>query len=341
MRRILSCVLVVLVISPLAGAQQKKVVITTAGTYYSPLGEKEIAELRAAAPGVRLVAPARDQLFTELADADGIIGTIDAKILQAAPKLQWVQVGSAGVERYLTPEFKSSRVTLTNCKILQGPEIADHAFALLLALSRELNRSIPRRTQEEWTTRAYNPIELQGKTAVIVGVGGIGTQIAVRASAFGMRVIGVDPKDQPYVPFLQKSVPPDRLDAVLPEADVVFVSAPHTTLTEKMFGERQFGLMKKGSYFIAVSRGALYDGEALAKVIESKRLAGAGLDVTNPEPLPKGHPLWKFENVIITPHIAGRSDGENRRYIELYKENLRRFAAGETLLNIVDKQKGY
>jgi phosphoglycerate dehydrogenase-like enzyme len=172
-------------------------------------------------------------------------------------------------------------------------------------------------------------------------VGGIGSQIAVRAQAFGMRVIGVDPRDMPYVPFLQKSVPPDRLDAVLPEADVVFVSAPSTPQTEKMFGASQFGLMKKNSYFIVVSRGKLYDAAALANALETRRLAGAGLDVTDPEPLPKGHPLWKFENVVITPHIAGRSDGENARYVALYKENLRRFAAGEPLLNVVDKEKGY
>lgn len=341
MRRILSTAFVLFLAAVFATAQQKKVVITSSGTYYSPLSDKEIAELQAAAPDIKLVAPTKERLTAELADADGIIGTISPELVQAAPKLQWVQVGVAGVERYLTPELKSSNITLTNCKILQGPEIADHAFALLLALTRELHRSIPRRAQEEWSTRAYNPIELQGKTTVVVGVGGIGTQIAVRASAFGMRVIGVDPKDLPYVPFLQKSVPPDRLDAVLPEADVVFVSAPRSGQTEKMFGVQQFGLMRKGSYFIVVSRGALYDGEALAKAIESNHLAGAGLDVTEPEPLPKGHPLWKFENVIITPHIAGRSDGEHRRYMELFTENLRRFAAGKTLLNIVDKQKGY
>jgi phosphoglycerate dehydrogenase-like enzyme len=156
-----------------------------------------------------------------------------------------------------------------------------------------------------------------------------------------MKVIGVDPKDIPYLPFLERTVPPDRLDSVLPEADVVFVSAPHTRGSEKMIGARQFGLMKKGGYFIVVSRGKLYDGMALAQALEMKQLAGAGLDVTDPEPLPKGHPLWKFENVIITPHIAGRSDGEDPRYIALFKENLRRFAAGEPLLHVVDKQKGY
>lgn len=341
MKKIVHVALALFGAALLAPAQTKKVVLTGPGTAYAPFGPEEVAELRAAAPAVNLVPYDKERMMAEVVDADGVIGAITPEIIRVAKKLKWVQVGSAGVERFLTPELKNSRIVLTNCKIVQGPEIADHAFALLLALTRELNRSIPRRTQEEWTTRDYRPIELFGKTAVVVGVGGIGTQIAVRAQAFGMRVIGVDPRDMPYVPFLQKSVPPDRLDTVLPEADVVFVSAPSTPQTEKMFGARQFGLMKKNSYFIVVSRGKLYDAGALANALETKRLAGAGVDVTEPEPLPKGHPLWKFENVVITPHIAGRSDGENARYLALYKENLRRFAAGEPLLNVVDKEKGY
>ncbi len=341
MKRIILVALLVLSNTLVLSAQQKKVVLTSRGPYYSPLGTAELSELRAAAPNINLVVPEKDRIMEELADADGILGTINPEMIRVAKKLKWVQVGSAGVERYLTPDLVNSNITLTNCKIVQGPEIADHAFAMLLALTRELHRIIPSRTKEEWVQRQYNPIELQGRTAVVIGVGGIGTQIAVRADAFGMKVIGVDPKDIPYMPFLERCVPPDRLDAVLPEADVVFVAAPHTKQSEGMIGAKQFGLMKKNSYFIAVSRGKLYDGAALVDALETKHLAGAGLDVTDPEPLPKGHPLWKFENVIITPHIAGRSDGEHERYIALYKENLRRFAAGEPLLNVVDKQKGY
>jgi phosphoglycerate dehydrogenase-like enzyme len=176
---------------------------------------------------------------------------------------------------------------------------------------------------------------------VILGVGGIGTQIAFRAWAHGMKVIGVDPEDIPYMPVLTRVVKPDQLDDVLPEADVVFVSAPHTPLSHKMLGPRQFEKMKKGSYFIAVSRGAIYDMNALVKGIESKQLAGAGVDVTDPEPLPKGHPLWKFDNVIITPHIAGRSDKDHARMIGTVRENIRRFAEGKPLINVVDKEKGY
>ena len=156
-----------------------------------------------------------------------------------------------------------------------------------------------------------------------------------------MRVIGVDPKEIPLNPYVEKMVFPDRIDSVIPEADVVFVSAPHTPQSEGMLGAKQFELMKKGAYFIAVSRGKLYDTNALVKAIDSRHLAGAGLDVTNPEPLPKGHPLWNFENVIITPHMAGQSDNVNTRRMALIKENIGRFVRGEPLMNVVDKAKGY
>jgi len=332
---LLACALVA------SAGEKKKVVLLGPGTYYNPIGAAEIKDFEAYAPGVRIVAPDPAHLMEELADADGALGQITPEMLKAAKKLQWVQVFSAGVEPYVFPEMVSRQVTLTNCKITQAPEIADHAFAMLLSITRELYRIIPRRTQEEWTTRSYSPLELRGKTAVIIGVGGIGTEIAVRAWAFGMKVIGVDPKDISPTPMVAYTVRPDRLDEVLPEADVVFVAAPHTRESEKMVGAKQFSLIKKGGYFICVSRGKLYDAMALAQALESKHLAGAGLDVTDPEPLPKGHPLWKMENVIITPHIAGRSDGERARYLVLFRENLRRFGAGEPLIYVVDKQKGY
>ncbi|MFB3828752.1 MAG: D-2-hydroxyacid dehydrogenase [Bryobacteraceae bacterium] len=332
--------LIALACAALAYGQPKKVVFTASGTQSSP-NEKEMADLRAAAPGITLVPYNEATVMGDIADADGIIGNVTPEMVRAAKKLKWVQVGSAGVERYLFPELKDSNIVLTNCKILQGPEIADHAFALLLSLTRELHRIIPRRTAEEWQPRAYRPLELRGKNAVVVGVGGIGTQIAIRAAAFGMTVTGVDLRELPYTPFLTRTVPPDRLDTVLPSADVLFLAAPETLLTRGMIGARQFALMKPGAYFIAVSRGRLYDAGALAEAIAGKRLAGAGIDVMDPEPLPKGHPLWKFENVVITPHIAGRSDGEHARYLELFAENLKRFAAGEPLLHVVDKQAGY
>ena len=301
----------------------------------------EVRELQEAAPGVTIVPVGTKELPVQVADADAILGIIDPALIRAGRKLRWVQVFSAGVETVISPELQNSPITLTNAKIIQGTNVSDHAFALLLALTRELYRAIPSRAREEWDGSKYSSLELAGKTAVVIGVGGLGTQIAQRAHAFGMKVIGVDPRDVPLNMFLSKVVPPDRLDAVLPLADVVFLSAPHTPESEGIMGRRQFELMKKGSYFIGISRGKLYDINALVKALDEKRLAGAGVDVTDPEPLPKGHPLWKFENVVITPHVAGQSDTLQARRMELIKENVRRFAAGEHLLNVVDKKKGY
>lgn len=315
-------------------AQSFKIVVTG-------MPPEAIREFQAVSPQVKFVSAGQDQLLKEIVDADAIFGTISPELFHAGHKLKWVQTYSAGVETYRFPDFIHSDCILTNCKIIQGPEIADHALALLLALTRDLNQIIPNRSKEEWARGNYHPIELRGKTAVVIGVGGIGSQIAQRASAFGMKVIGVDPKDIPLNPYVSKMVYPDQLNSVLPQADVVFVSAPHTPQSEGMMGAKQFELMKKGSYFIAVSRGKLYDTQALVKALDERRLAGAGMDVTNPEPLPKGHALWKFDNVIITPHMATLSDGVNDRRMELIKENISRFVKGEPMLNVVDKVKGY
>jgi phosphoglycerate dehydrogenase-like enzyme len=321
-------------ILPAAG-QQKKIVVFG-------MDPEAIREFRSVSPNVTVEAAAKgDDVYVQVADADAIFGTINPRLLAAAKKLKWVQSYSAGVEAFCFPEFVASPVVLTNGRIIQGPEISDHALSMLLALTRDLYRIIPKRASEEWVPRQYHPIELRGKTAVIIGVGGIGSQIAQKAHAFGMTVIGVDPKEMPLNPYVSRMVFPDRLDSVLPEADVVFISAPLTRESQGMMGPHQFEILKRGAYFIAVSRGRLYSTEALVKALDEKRLAGAGLDVTNPEPLPKGHPLWRFENVIITPHIAGQSDGIEPRRIGLIKDNIARFLKGETLINVVDKQKGY
>jgi len=239
-------------------------------------------------------------------------------------------------------DLRDSAIVLTNNKVVQGPEIADHAMALLLSLSRRIPRFIAEREHADSSGReSYDGIELNGKTAVVIGVGGIGTQIAIRAHAFGMDVIGVDPEDKPFMPFIRKMVKPDQLDTVLPMANVVFVSAPHTPASNKMMGSREFDLMKPNSYFIAVSRGALYDMNALVRSLDSKRLAGAGVDVTDPEPLPEAHPLRGFKNAIITPHVAGQSDQIQGRILAVIRENIARFADGRPLVNVVDKQKGY
>jgi phosphoglycerate dehydrogenase-like enzyme len=337
MNRVIFAIAAVFLSSFLVSAQDKKILVTGIAATIIP-------ELQSIAPNTKFEVIEPNRFMQQAVDADAIVGTIapvSPELLHVAKKLKWVHSYGAGVEKFMNPEFVKSDVILTNGKIVQGPEIADHALALLLSLTRDLYRVIPKRTSEQWGKGGFQAIELRGKTAVVIGVGGIGSQIAQRAAAFGMTVIGVDPKDMPLNPNVSRFVSPDQLDSVLPSADVVFVSAPHTPRSEGMMGRRQFELMKKNSYFIAVSRGKLYNTEALVKALDEKRLAGAGLDVTDPEPLPAGHPLWKFENVVITPHVATVSDGIAGRMRELTLDNVARFTKGQPLRNVVDKQKGY
>jgi phosphoglycerate dehydrogenase-like enzyme len=314
---------------------KKKIVITG-------LPDSAVAELKKSAPSnVSILAPAPNEVVSEIANADALIATqLTRAELQAAKQLKWVHIMNSGVES-VAPVFKDTDIVLTNLKVVLGPEVADHAMALLLALTRGLNQIIPAKGRWEMPRNLNQLTDLRGKTAVIVGVGGVGTQIAERANGFGMVVIGVDPKDAAPSPVIKQMVKPNQLDAVLPQADVVFITVPETDATKGMIGSAQFREMKRGAYFIAVSRGTIYSTDALVEALANHQLAGAGLDVTNPEPLPANHPLWKFENVVITPHIAGASDVSLSRVIEMLKENIRRFSAGEPLLNVVDKEKGY
>ncbi|MGH9720763.1 MAG: D-2-hydroxyacid dehydrogenase [Bryobacteraceae bacterium] len=337
-----SVVVAILSFATLVAGAERKIVITGADRQAWAFNDRAMREYRAAAKDVNFVmATSPADLAREITDADAVIGGIARDLFPKARKLKWVQSYSAGVEDYNWKEFVESDVVLTNCKIVQGPNIADHAMAMLLALTRGLNRYIPGKVKEEWDRGGEGLQELQDMTAVIIGVGGIGSQIAQRAHGFGMKVIGVDPKDMPPSLNVSRMVYPYQLDTVLPLADVVFVAAPLTSESRRMVGQRQFDLMKRNSYFIAVSRGGLYDTNALMKALDGKRLAGAGLDVTDPEPLPKGHALWKFPNVVITPHVAGTSPGSHNRRVGVIRENILRFARGEPLINVVDKRKGY
>ena len=327
-----------LLASALCGAQTLKIVVAGQNA-------ETIADWQTASDKVKLVRVTSDTAMSEIADADAYIGNIRPELVEAGKKLRWVQTLSAGVEQVLhksgSDALADSDIVLTNNQIVQGPEIADHAMAFLLTLTRFLPTYLKRQADENWQARPYELFELNGKNALVIGMGGIGLQIAIRAWAHGMKVVGVDPEDIAYLPYVDSIVKPDMLDSVIGDADVVFMAAPHTPESHRMIGPSQFESMKDGAYFIAVSRGGTYDLGSLVKALDSKKLAGAGVDVTDPEPLPKGHALWKFENVIITPHIAGRSDMDRGRMLGVVKSNIRRFADGLRLINVVDKQKGY
>ncbi len=265
--------------------------------------------------------------------------------MEAAGKLKWVHIFSAGIEKYTDlPKLRDDSVTITNLKIYQAPEIADHAFALLLGLTRNMPGFTRAQDESNWNKgrgTALPLVELRGKSMLVIGYGGIGLQVAERARAFGMDVFAIDVNDIPLTRTLDGSGKPDELDEFLGKADVVVSCVPITPETDGMIGEEQFAKMRKGAYFINVSRGKVVDTGALVKALQDGKLAGAGLDVVDPEPLPAENPLWKMENVIITPHVAGVSDARTDRQDELIADNLERFAKGLDLKNRVSAKKGY
>jgi len=296
-----------------------------------------LAELKRVAPKIEFI-PARtaEDAAKAVEDADAVIGFCTPDLVKAGKSLRWIHVGHAGVDKELSPDLVESKIVLTNGERLHGPNVADQAFALLLALSRGLRDARP-----EETRTAARFQELNGKTMVLIGLGGIGTEISRRAKAFGMRVLAVDPKQTERPAFVFSLVRPDALPDLLPKADVLVLACPLTAETRGMIGETQLQKMKKSAFLINVAHGGIVQTPALVEALEKKQLAGAGLDVTEPEALEEDHPLRKMPNVVLSSHVAGQSPGATARQWRLMRENLRRFVAGEPLLCVVDKQKGY
>ncbi|MGJ8725387.1 MAG: D-2-hydroxyacid dehydrogenase [Roseibacillus sp.] len=317
-------------------------------TYFAgSMPKEDQAELARVAPNVRIITGlSGKEALARAEEADAI----DAKyanpeFLAKATKLRWVQVQSAGVDRYISikPLMENDDIVLSNFRAVHGPSIADHAMAMLLSLTRNLDFYAAAQREGKWK-RGQSPkktIALEGKTMLVVGLGGIGSEIAQRAHGCGMRVIGTRRSDTPSADYIERVGKPDELLEMLPEADVVALAVPLVPATENLLNAKAFAAMKQGSYLINIARGKVVNTEAMMEALKSGQLAGAGLDVTEPEPLPEGHPLWSIPNVIITPHIAGKSEVTNQRRSALTVENLRRFGAGEPLLNVVDKEAGY
>jgi phosphoglycerate dehydrogenase-like enzyme/glyoxylase-like metal-dependent hydrolase (beta-lactamase superfamily II) len=308
---------------------------------------QERSAFKQVAPNVEiLVAKDKEEALRLAPEVHGCAGNfISADFVRAAKNLRWVQQFSAGVEQIaFIPEFQANeQIVLTNMKTMFAPPIADHVMGMLLSLYRSLPHYQDLMKAGSWGKGEEAPFqgELLGKTMLVVGLGGNGGETARRAHAFGMRVLATDPKDMAVPVFVARLEKPDKLDALLPAADVVVLAAPLTPETQALFGANRFALMKEGAVLINIARGKMLDTGALLAALQSKRLRGAGLDVTDPEPLPPEHALWKLPNVIVTPHVSGQSPGTKLRVRQLFLENLKRFAAGEPLLNVVDKKAGY
>lgn len=262
------------------------------------------------------------------------------QLLQLAPNLKWVYTPSAGIE-YMNVELLQARgVILTNAAGVHGIPIAEFVMMYILTHMKKtaLLMSFPRDAWE--ATERTKLDELYGKTMAIIGLGGIGQETAKRASAFGMRVIGSRRRPQP-TPWVDEVVSDEAWRSLLPHADVVVLSTPLTERTRGMFDADAFALMKPDAYLINVARGNVIDTNALIEALQSKRIAGAGLDVQPEEPLPPTHPLWDAPNVWITPHISASSPKTRQRMTELFIDNLNRFLYQQPMVNVVDFTEGY
>jgi phosphoglycerate dehydrogenase-like enzyme len=277
--------------------------------------------------------------------ADAVLGFCTPEILAAGRELRWVQAYSAGVEACVAiPELVERDILLTNMQRVAGPVMAEHVIAMMFAFARGLDFYIPERLQHRWTESlpaTSRMSTLEGKTVLVVGLGGIGTEVARRAHALGMQVDAIRASGRNGPDYVREVGLPADLGPFATRADYIVNTTPLTPETRHLFDARFFERVRPGTYFFNVGRGGSVDQDALVAALKSGRLGGAGLDVTDPEPLPPGHALWSLPNVILTPHVSVRSDLGNSARFEFVRENLRRYVAGEKMLSVVDPRKGY
>jgi phosphoglycerate dehydrogenase-like enzyme len=305
-----------------------------------------VPRLQAAAPGVELLlAKDMTEAVKVARHADAALGFCSAELLAAGPDIRWIQSYSAGVERCVAvPALRERDILLTNMQRVAGPVMAEHVMAMMLAFARGLQFFIPERMAARWTRELPPPnrmLTLEGKTVLVVGLGGIGGEVAKRAHALGMRVIATRASGREGPAFVSYVGLPDELLKLAAEADFVVNTTPLTPATTGLFDAKFFAAVKPGAFFVNVGRGRSVVQPDLIAALKSGRLAGAGLDVTDPEPLPADDPLWKLPNVIITPHVSADSDLGDEVRFAIGVENLRRYVAGERMLSVVDVAKGY
>lgn len=304
-----------------------------------------VGELERLYPAVRFIVPANRAAVREIMpEVDGMIGVPSDEELRLASRLRWIQSSGAGVEWiWSLPTLPASPVVVTNLRGAHAITIAEHAFGFLLTMTRGLRLFEEYQERQEWARGQVNDRlrGIKGLTMGIVGFGNIGRAIARRAAGFEMNLLAVDANAVPASDGVAEVWPLRRLNDLCQATDVLAIAAPITPETRGMIGAEQIGLLKRGSYLLAMSRGGIVDEPALIAALTSGHLAGAGLDVTATEPLPPGDPLWKAPNVIITPHNSPTSQLTNDLVWSMFSENLQRFIQDQPLINIVDKHRGY
>ncbi len=305
----------------------------------------DLSSLADGTPGVEFVlAESAEEALQHVSDVDAMIGFCAPELIDAAKNLVWVQIYWAGVERCLSVEdLADGTVVLSNMQKMSSPVIAEHAIAMMLSLARNLPQFVNRMDSGDWAGSRGNADGMRsiaGKKLLVAGLGGIGAEVARLGAALGMSVSGTRNSSRSGPDYVEYVGLSHELLALAAEADVVVNALPLTDSTRGLMDEEFFAAIKPGAIFVNVGRGKTVVTDALVAALESGAVSGAGLDVTDPEPLPSDSALWTRDDVIITPHVAG-TGGERERHVVLLRENLRRYIAGDRLLNVVDPKKGY
>jgi phosphoglycerate dehydrogenase-like enzyme len=305
---------------------------------------EDVARVRAAAGNdAEVIVTTPTEAFAHAEDAEVILGSVPRPLFQAAPKLRWVQATSSGVDAYLYPEFRDSQVVLTSEKGLVGEHLADHAFGLLLMLTRQLTTAF-KLGPDAWNHRPQlrrQQVELSGLTMGIIGFGGTGRAMARRAHAFGMRCQAIDRDPVPTSPEVSEVQRPEFFPDLLATSDVVAICCPLTPETRGLFNREALSKMKPSAFLVNVTRGEVIVEDDLVAALQAQQIRGAALDVAPREPLPPDSALWDMSNVVMTPHTAGASQYRAARNMDRFVRNIVHLRQNEPLEGVINKQLGY
>ena len=321
-----------------------------------PTGERHRNLLQQAAPGWEFRFRGTDTLVCAPQEAlpgqpvtqedvdwaQVILGNVPAAMLHGSPALEWLQTNSAGVEAYIQPGVLAGDTLLTNATGAYGLAIAEHMLGMLLELFKKLE--LYRDAQKSGAWQSQGAVKaVYGSTVLVLGMGDIGGEFAARCKALGAKVIGVRRSPRPCPEYADEVHLLEDLDSLLPQSDVVAFTLPGTDATRGLMSRERLAKMKEGAVLLNVGRGFIVDTEALCDALERGHLSGAGVDVTDPEPLPPTHRLWNIPTAVVTPHISGfyHLRETHERIVGIFLENLRHFQAGEPLRNLVDFATGY
>jgi phosphoglycerate dehydrogenase-like enzyme len=306
--------------------------------------EQLVRTLEDNVPGISVaLATTPEVSIDDLRDVDAVYGFVPPALFEHARKLRWIAGPMAGLgENWFYPALVESDVVVTNVRGIYNEQLAAHIMAFILAFSHRFDRYFPQQVARTWEHAGTN-MDLRTQTVLVLGLGGSGMEAARLCSEFGMRVLGCDVKLESPPPGVHELIPWAEMPVRLGEADFVVVTVPETPTTRGMFDTTMFSRMKHGSYLINIARGALVKLDALEDALRSGRVAGAGLDVLEVEPLPVDHPLWSLPGVLLTPHSAihGAEEDQQRQRVQILIDNCRLFAAGEPLINVVDKHSWF